>query len=219
MDNSTKKVVILTGSTGTLGSALIERLTSDYHIVGIARRKPIAPVHDQVKFFQGDICLDSNRLVDFALETFNQIDIVINNAVYSNWAELKQFSASDLLHQYKTNVVAPIELANEVLRKYWLDQGVSSNTHSNRMVINISSTAGVKNYFGYGQGGYASTKAALNTLTQHLAYEWSSHGIKVNAVAPTSFPSIVSTGRVVQEIIEILGSTETGKISIIDQHI
>ncbi len=55
--------------------------------------------------------------------------------------------------------------------------------------MNISSTAGIYIYPGHGQSIYSASKAALNYLSMHMGDEFSSIGVRVNALAPTSFPS------------------------------
>ena len=41
----------------------------------------------------------------------------------------------------------------------------------------------------YGLAGYAATKAGVLALTQELAYQWGARGVRVNAIAPSFFPT------------------------------
>jgi NAD(P)-dependent dehydrogenase (short-subunit alcohol dehydrogenase family) len=91
------------------------------------------------------------------------------------------------------------------------------NLARNRNVINISSTAGVYVYPDLGQSVYAATKAALNQLSYHLAAEFWDIGVRVNAIAPDSFPSRVQTGVVLDAIRRTDQGDRTGKVVIVDR--
>jgi NAD(P)-dependent dehydrogenase (short-subunit alcohol dehydrogenase family) len=41
----------------------------------------------------------------------------------------------------------------------------------------------------YGLVGYGATKAGVVALTRELAYQWGGRGVRVNALAPSFFPS------------------------------
>jgi NAD(P)-dependent dehydrogenase (short-subunit alcohol dehydrogenase family) len=80
----------------------------------------------------------------------------------------------------------------------------------------VSSTAGIFVYPGQGQSAYAASKAALNTFTLHLADELEMVGVRVNAVAPNSFPSIVAESEVVNAIAELDAGKLNGEILVVD---
>lgn len=55
-------------------------------------------------------------------------------------------------------------------------------------VINISSFAAVRP--APNMTAYAAAKAGLTRFTESLALEWAPHGVRVNAIAPGSFPDV-----------------------------
>ena len=59
-------------------------------------------------------------------------------------------------------------------------------------VVNISSFAAARR--GEGSVIYATAKTALTGFTRALALEWAPFGVRVNAVAPGSFPDPVTSG-------------------------
>ncbi len=72
-------------------------------------------------------------------------------------------------------------LACQIFGKKMIDQGRGGS------IINISSASSgppLSRVF-----TYSISKAGVNNLTQWLAYEWASHHIRVNAIAPGFFPA------------------------------
>lgn len=59
---------------------------------------------------------------------------------------------------------------------------------------------------------YSTSKAALNILTRHMASEFERFGIRVNGVAPDTFPHKVETRRVVEAIAQFDSGSATGEI-------
>ncbi len=97
----------------------------------------------------------------------------------------------------------------------WVREDLT-NRARNRNVVNVSSLAGSKVFPHQGQGIYAASKAALNQLTRHLGSEFASFGVRVNAVAPNSFPSIVSTESVARAVVRLDEESVTGRILLLD---
>jgi gluconate 5-dehydrogenase len=56
-------------------------------------------------------------------------------------------------------------------------------------LIHISSVMGSGGNPVHRAVGYAATKGAQHNLVRHLAVEWARHGIRVNAIAPSYFPT------------------------------
>ena len=54
-------------------------------------------------------------------------------------------------------------------------------------IVNVSSTAGQRGEALHSH--YAASKGGLDNLVRHLAVEWARHGINVNAIAPSYFPT------------------------------
>lgn len=226
-----RRVCLLTGASGLLGTSFCNLFGDRYDIAGVYRTKP--PSLD-VRFFdplgeetespifsiQADLTEPGTceRVVEATLSHFGKIDLVVNSAVSSTWEPM--FGSDRLISsgytQMSTNVLLPLEVSLIVARRFW-EGREEENRLENRNVVNISSIAGLKVYRGSGQSLYAASKAALNHLTSHMADEFAAIGVRVNATAANSFPSIVSTERAAEAIKYLDDSTATGTIVVVDR--
>ncbi|MGO9341031.1 MAG: SDR family NAD(P)-dependent oxidoreductase [Acidimicrobiales bacterium] len=233
-----RRVCIFAGASGRLGSYFCENFADRYDIVAVYRRnRPLVATHDaavvdpvaperelvanrrQVFAVRADLTdeRECDRVVELALARFDRIDLLVNAAVSTTWGSM---IASDHLRrsgqsQFATNVLVPLNLATAVVRQAWQGRD-EENRLNNRNVVNVSSVAGLRIYTGQGQSIYAASKAALNQLTGHMAEEFAAVGVRVNATAPNSFPSIIPTSRAAEAIVRLDEGSDTGTIVVVD---
>lgn len=117
-----------------------------------------------------------------AVDKFGRIDgLVINHSVLEN-KTMAEMSVDSLRNMYEVNVVscfamvgqktAPMKRWDQCLKRLTLSQakaGLPELRKSKGCVVWVSSGAGVKTYQAW--GGYGSSKAAINSLSGHLAIE------------------------------------------------
>lgn len=102
------------------------------------------------------------------------IDILVNNAGFGLFGALEDLLIEDIKKQFETNLFGAIRAIQQVLP-------IMRNQRSG-IIVNISSLSG---YIGFpAQSVYASTKFALEGLSESLAYEVERYGIKVVVVEP-----------------------------------
>jgi len=148
------KVILITGASRGLGRALAEQL-HDQQLALVARHPFEGPAGALI--LQGDVGQDAERIVQQTLARFGHIDILINNASTlgaTPMPELKQADWRDLASVLHTNVLAPLHL---------------TQLAGARVVVNITSDAGLEAYPGWGI--YGLSKAALEHQTRTLAAE------------------------------------------------
>ena len=212
-------------AAGRLGAPvrLLARLGSGPLATSLRRHAELSDVvldGPPVFTIQADLTLaaDVDRVVEVALARFGRVDLLVNAAGCSVWAPIVESEAllASMRRQFETNVEAPLRLAAAVATACWRDRR-AENLTANRNVVNVSSIAGEQVYPGQGQSVYAASKAALNMLTRHMASEFETFGVRVNATAPNSFPDRVPTGAVVDAIVALDRGDMTGTIATLDE--
>jgi NAD(P)-dependent dehydrogenase (short-subunit alcohol dehydrogenase family) len=233
-----RRVCLLTGASGQLGTYFCRHFVDRYDIVAVYRRNRPAFAARDARYFdpmdpclevegnQGEIFLiqadltderECNRVVELALARYDRIDLLVNGAVASVWSSMinSDYLRRSGYNQFVTNVLVPLNLSISVARQFWQGRDVE-NRANNRNVVNVSSIAGLRIYAGSGQSLYAASKAALNHLTGHMANEFAPLGVRVNATAANSFPSIVPTSRAAEAIVRLDSGAENSVIVVVD---
>ncbi len=170
----TTRIALITGASRGLGLALARQLAAeDWHLIIDARgakaletaRVAIAK-QTRVIAIPGDVTDGDHRLaLAEAAREWGGLDALVNNASMlgpSPQPELLDYPLEVLEQVYRTNVIAPLALV----------QTLRNELKPGACVINITSDAGVEAYSGW--GGYGSSKAALEQLSNILAAENSS---------------------------------------------
>jgi NAD(P)-dependent dehydrogenase (short-subunit alcohol dehydrogenase family) len=238
--NNNRKVCLFTGAGGPLGEMFCRMFGAQYDIVAVLGRRtpnivtqhqwwvdplapnvPLAENLSNVFALQADLNDENElrRVVEITLARYDRIDILVNGAAASHWAPM--LNGGKLLenaHQhFETNVLLPLRLSTLVADYFWNDR-TAENRSYNRSVVNISSTAGVYIYPGQGQSIYSASKAALNYLSMHMGDEFNLLGVRVNALAPTTFPRLIPTETVADSVRRLAESDANGRILILDEN-
>jgi NAD(P)-dependent dehydrogenase (short-subunit alcohol dehydrogenase family) len=160
---------IITGGSRGLGRALAEDLARDGWYVVIdgrdAKAVEEAAASAGAQPVPGDVVDATHRrqLVDAVRRATGRLDVVVNNASTlgpTPLPRLRDLPVEVLEHVYRVNVVAPLGLVQEALPLLSAVDGA---------VLNVTSDAAVEPYEGW--GGYGSSKAALEQLSNVLAAE------------------------------------------------
>ena len=103
-----------------------------------------------------------------------KIDILVNNAGYGLFGAIEDISIQEAKKQFETNFFGAIRTIKEVLP--------SMREQKNGIIINITSIAGIVGI--PAECIYASTKFALEGLSESISYELQPYGIKVILIEP-----------------------------------
>lgn len=112
-----------------------------------------------------------------AVEQFGRIDLLVNNAGFGLLGAVEEASAEEVARVYGTNVFGLLAVTRAVLPQM--------RRQGSGHVINISSIGGYR--AGPGFGVYASTKFAVEGLSEALAAELGPLGVHVTVVEPGYF--------------------------------
>lgn len=207
------KTAIVTGATSGMGldtAKLFLKEGAKVVLTGRSQEKLIA-IEDQL---EGDYLLvpaeassiaDSKNLIEKTKAQFGNIDILFLNAGIFRLEPIGQLTEEIYDEVHNVNVKGPLFTIN--VAENSLNDGAS--------VIFNTSVVNVKGF--PGMAAYASSKAALRSLTKTLAAEFGGRNIRVNSIAPgpidtpiygkhnvpqeqidgmaSSFPSMVPLGR------------------------
>ena len=128
-----------------------------------------------------------------AIERFQRIDILINNAGIVRDARLVKMSEEDFDLVVKVNLKGAFNVTQAVA-PFMIEQGSGK-------IINVASVVGL--YGNFGQTNYVATKAGIIGMTKVWARELGRKGINVNAVAP-GFTQTEMTDGVPEKVLQMM---------------
>ena len=182
----TGKTAIITGSGRGIGKAVAVKLASlgaNIVINDIPSSADADATAEEIKGMGvGCICIkgdvtnidDVKALVDGAVKEFGKVDIFVNNAGITRDGLMLRMSEQDWDMVMNINLKGAFNCIKTVARPMMKNKGGS--------IINMASVVGVMG--NAGQANYVASKAGLIGLTKTTAKEFSSRGIRCNAVAP-----------------------------------
>ncbi len=171
MSIDTTRTALITGASRGLGRALARQLAQQHWTLILDARgsQALAAVRDELATLTNVIALpgdvtsrDHRQALAAAAHSIGGLDALVNNASMlgpSPQPELLAYPLEVLEQVYRTNVLAPLALIQQVQREL----------KPTARILNITSDAGVEAYPGW--GGYGSSKAALEQLSAILAAE------------------------------------------------
>lgn len=176
------QIAMVTGGGTGLGLAIAKALANAGAKTALVGRRPktLADACDQIgpsaSSWQADVT-DLATLPDLVsrIETqLGPLDILVNNAGVHLKKPALETSDDEFFNVIQTHLLASFTLTREVVKRM-LPLGRGS-------VLFIGSMASL---FGIPEvAAYTAAKAAVVGLTKALAVEWSSQGVRVNAIAP-----------------------------------
>ncbi len=173
----TKLKVLVTGATGSIGSAIVKEYAKNGYYVYIHYNKNINKAEELLSL------IDSGEIINFDMNNKEalvssleelEVDVLINNAGIirdSLFFFMDDGAWEDVIN---TNLNAP----------FYITKLIAKNMIRNKKgsIVNVASVSGICG--NAGQANYAASKGGIIALTKTLAIELGRYNIRVNALAP-----------------------------------
>ena len=183
------RTVLITGASTGIGKATAEYFQQKgWNVIATMRN----PEHgkelrglDRVLVTALDVT-DSDSIkqaVKAGMERFDSVDVLVNNAGFGAYGPLEATSMETVRRQFDTNVIGLLETTKALLPHF--------RARRSGVIVNISSIGG-KVTFPLGTL-YHGTKFAVEGISESLAYEMRTVGVKVKIVEPGAIKTDFAT--------------------------
>ena len=174
------KVVLITGASRGIGREIAKTLSKEgYKVIANYNKSEEQAKElqkDGIDIFKADISKreEVKNMVEFVLEKYKKIDILINNAGISNGKMFTDVTDEDWNKIINTNLYSVFCTTQEILP--------NMINRKQGCIINISSIWGIVG--ASCESIYAISKAGIDAMTKSLAKELGPSNIRVNSIAP-----------------------------------
>ncbi|MCE7791917.1 SDR family NAD(P)-dependent oxidoreductase [Salipaludibacillus sp. CUR1] len=187
----TKQIVLITGANSGFGREIAMALAQQNYVViagirNMSNKEKMLEEADKLGISEGsltvkklDVTLNSDirDLYAFIRERFGRIDILINNAGYSQGGVFESLSGTEWEKQFQTNVLGVASVTRAFIPMM--------REARNGKVINIGSISGKAGFPGLGP--YAASKHALEGLSESLRLELKPFNVYTSLIEAGSF--------------------------------
>lgn len=204
-----RKILVLTGASRGIGHATVKRFSADNWRVFTCSRQAFdarcpwpggEENHIQVDLADRDNLTNAIALIKGKIaEDGGALHALVNNAGISpkndegNRLSSAETNMDVWSQVFQVNFFSPVMLAQGLFDELKKGEGA---------IVNVTSIVGSRVH-PFAGSAYATSKAALASLTREMAADLGPHGIRVNAIAPGEIDtSILSPGteKIVEEI-------------------
>jgi NAD(P)-dependent dehydrogenase (short-subunit alcohol dehydrogenase family) len=178
-----QRIILITGCSSGIGAAMAGEMHRRGHrVYATARRlETLAPLAEQGLATLALDVNDDSSIADVIATVEREegrLDMLVNNAGFSQVGAVVDLTRENLRAQYETNVIAPVAMTRAALPL--LRAAVAASGRA--MLVNIGSIVGL--FTTPFAGAYCSSKAAVHSLSDALRMELAPFGIQVVTVQP-----------------------------------
>jgi NAD(P)-dependent dehydrogenase (short-subunit alcohol dehydrogenase family) len=168
------KTALVTGAASGIGNATALRLQREGYDVLAVDRDPagLGPLEESgMRVLAADLSDDAARAA--VIEAGRGVDALVNSAGIIRLKPILELTVSDLRDIYAVNVEALWDLTS----------GIGRTMPSGSAIVNLSSSS-AKLAATTEAAAYASSKAAVLSITRSFAYAFGASNVRVNALCP-----------------------------------
>ena len=168
------KTALVTGAASGIGNATALRLQREGYDVLAVDRDPagLGPLEESgMRVLAADLSDDEARAA--VIEAGRGVDALVNSAGIIRLKPILELTVSDLRDIYAVNVEALWDLTS----------GIGRTMPSGSAIVNLSSSS-AKLASTTEAAAYASSKAAVLSITRSFAYAFGASNVRVNALCP-----------------------------------
>lgn len=176
-----KKIMAITGTRKGIGRYMAEQYLEQGWIVAGCSRGESDLEHENYRHFCGDVADEKavTSMMRAVGREFGRLDVLLNNAGIASMNHALLTPKSTVERIFQTNVFGTYLFCREGAKL------MARNKYGR--IVNFATVATPLKL--EGEAVYAASKAAVVSLTEVLAREFSGLGITVNAVGPTPVPT------------------------------
>ena len=176
--STAQKVAVITGASQGIGAALVQAFRRrNYKVVATSRS--IKPAADSdIATVQGDVAdpETANMVFKEALDRFERIDTLVNNAGMFIAKPFTAYSKDDYAAYLATNVTGFFHMTQQAIE--------IMNRQRSGHVVTVTTSLVDQPMTSVPAALASLTKGALNAATKSLEIEYAKNGVRVNAVSP-----------------------------------
>lgn len=183
------KTILITGASSGIGKATAKYFAEKGWNVAATMRTPGKETElqqvENVKVFKLDVTDKATIKSSYneIMNEFGGVDVLLNNAGYGLNGPLELISESQIKREYEVNVFGLMNMIKTYLPHF--------RDKKDGVIINVTSGAGI---IGIPYTSvYASTKFAVEGLSESLTFELKKFGIKVKVVEPGAIATDFNT--------------------------
>lgn len=212
--NIINKVIVVTGGSRGIGAEIVKKLAGDKYRVILNYNKSekeakkvkedLQKNNINIEIFKADVSKreEVKELIDFVINKFGKIDVLINNAGISQAKLFTDLTDEDWNNMIQTNLTSVFYCTQEAIK--------NMISRKEGLIINISSIWGVTG--SSCEVHYSVAKAGIDGMTKALAKEVGPSNIRVNSIAPGIIDTDMNKAYTDEEIKDIIEDIPLNKI-------
>ncbi len=199
--NLNGRVVIVTGGSGAIGSAICRRFAREgARVIAAARNlDKLEALAAQIRSEGGEAAAvqvdvtdraSCARMAEAVVASFGRVDCLVNCAgvLEHGLKPIEEFTDSDYDFVSKINIKGTMSITREACK-----------IMAGQKRGNIISVASISGKLGSGGAVYTATKGAVIALTRHIALRFAGQGIRANCVCPGTVWTPMAKGQLKEE--------------------